>query len=364
MDRRSLSYSESQTNRIRGEAFLKPYFTGAAAQDHIRGLDTLRFAAALWVAFGHGAGLPLKTLLAGKGRIAEALAAANGVLFNGVAAVMVFFVISGFCIHHAWIRNPDLGLDRYFLRRYVRILLPLAMISLIRSLVDRSLSDAAGSVLWSIYCEIIYYTLYPILRQGFRRWGLPAILLASSLASLGLVVLHPSYVYEWQFGIGGTWLLCLPTWLVGCLIAEREAEGSLIRLPGSIWIWRGAAILYGGLALTLLYHGPLRVGLPISMLVFSAYLYFWIQTEILALRTATIALLEWAGGWSYSLYLIHNMVLAGSERLDLAIHPLLLWAARLAAILILSYAFYLLVERPSHQLARRAGRLRLVARPS
>lgn len=297
-------------------------------------------------------------MLAGKGPAAEALAAANGVLFNGVAAVAVFFVISGFCIHHAWIRNPGLGLGQYFIRRYIRILLPLGAISVIRSAVDRQLSDATGAVLWSIYCEVIYYTLYPLLRQAFRRWGITPVLAASSLVSLGLIAFHWDYVYEWQFGLAGTWLLCLPSWLIGCLIAQKEAEGTLTALPGPVWIWRIAAILYGSLSLALLYHGPVRIGLPISMLVFSGYLYLWIPTEILALRTAKIAWLEWAGGWSYSLYLIHNMVISATEELGLAVNPLLIWAARLAAILALSYLFFILVEQPSHRLARLAGRRR------
>lgn len=357
-------YKCLQTNRIRGERFLKPYFNGGTASphspSHVRGLDTLRFISALWVAFGHGAALPLKTLLAGKGAFGDAIAAANGVLFNGIAAVMVFFVISGFCIHHAGLQAPNQGLGAYFVRRFGRILPPLAVIHLIRSLVDQPLSDAAGSVLWSVYCEIVYYALYPLLRRLFARWGIWPVLLGSGLVSSGMIATHWSFVYEWQFGIFGTALLCLPTWLVGCLIAQRNADGCLTRLPGSAWLWRAGAIMFGALSMTLLYHGPVRVGLPISMLIFSAYCYGWIQNEIPALRGAKIALLEWAGGWSYSFYLVHNMVLAASEPFETGIDPLLLWAARIAAILILSYLFYRLVELPSHQLARRAGRSRLL----
>jgi peptidoglycan/LPS O-acetylase OafA/YrhL len=171
-----------------------------------------------------------------------------------------------------------------------------------------------------------------------------------------LIASRWSFVYVWQFGLAGTWLLCLPTWLIGCLIAQRQADGTLITAPGSLWIWRPVGILLGSLSLILLYHTRLEIGLPVMMLIFSFYLYFWIQKEISSLKTAKIAFLEWAGTWSYSLYLIHNMVIAKFEEMALPIAPLAVWAAKLASILALSYLFFSLVEFPAHRFARWVGR--------
>jgi peptidoglycan/LPS O-acetylase OafA/YrhL len=326
------------------------------SSDHLRGLDTIRFVAALWVAFAHGASLPLKSLLAGKGAVAAAVAAAHGVLFNGVAAVMAFFVISGFCIHHAWLRNPYLGVERYLIRRYLRILPPLFTVYAIMYFSDERISSAASVVLWSIYCEIIYYAIYPGLRYLIRYMGLTRLISLSMLISVLLAASRISLLYLWQFGIGFTWLLCLPAWLFGCLIAERHTDGTLIDAVGPLWAWRALGLAYSSLSLIVVYHGPLRIGLPVTMLIFSVYLYFWLQKEIVYLKEKTPGSLEWAGTWSYSLYLIHNMVIAKFDSLDFPADSLLLCVARLAAILLLSYLFFLVIESPSHRIARWAGR--------
>ena len=40
---------------------------------------------------------------------------------------------------------------------------------------------------WSVFCELIYYALYPLLRVGFRRFGLGRLILASSLLSAAII---------------------------------------------------------------------------------------------------------------------------------------------------------------------------------
>jgi peptidoglycan/LPS O-acetylase OafA/YrhL len=71
-------------------------------------------------------------------------------------------------------------------------------------------------------------------------------------------------------------------------------------------------------------------------------------------RWSYIALLEWAGAWSYSLYLIHPLAHSIVERLggplfqESRLHFVLPLVALLA-----SYVYFLMVEHPSHQLAVR-----------
>lgn len=74
----------------------------------IRGLDSIRLFAAIWVAFSHGAAPPLKPFLVEYGWIGHLVYGGYGLLFNGVAAVIVFFLISGFCIVSA-VLKPRLG---------------------------------------------------------------------------------------------------------------------------------------------------------------------------------------------------------------------------------------------------------------
>jgi peptidoglycan/LPS O-acetylase OafA/YrhL len=64
--------------------------------------------------------------------------------------------------------------------------------------------------------------------------------------------------------------------------------------------------------------------------------------------------MEWSGRWSYSLYLIHNMAIAGTPLAATA--PAQGWLLRIVAIVAGSLAFYAIVEAPSHWLARSASR--------
>ena len=67
----------------------------------IRGLDTLRFLAAFVVVVSHIPLLPISVAHSGV-RIGVFLEALQRSLFNGTAAVVVFFLISGFVIHHPY----------------------------------------------------------------------------------------------------------------------------------------------------------------------------------------------------------------------------------------------------------------------
>ena len=75
------------------------------SEPKIRGLDAIRFVAALIVALNHGAAPPFAEWFGRTALWSRALAGLSAVMFNGVAAVLVFFVISGFCIHYPYARG-------------------------------------------------------------------------------------------------------------------------------------------------------------------------------------------------------------------------------------------------------------------
>src|SRR4051812_28868708 len=89
----------------------------------VRGLDTIRFVLALWVVIGHVGFLPLKVETTNM--VVKVLLGIYGNLFSGPAAVIVFFVISGFCIHYPFRHKKRLSLVPYFSRRHLRIWLPI-----------------------------------------------------------------------------------------------------------------------------------------------------------------------------------------------------------------------------------------------
>src|SRR5262249_38787338 len=91
----------------------------------INGLDSIRFILACWVAIGHIGLFPLFEGVDTASKLGWLLKGLYNASVNGPAAVIVFFVISGFCIHFPF-RNGDFPrLARYYPRRYFRILTPL-----------------------------------------------------------------------------------------------------------------------------------------------------------------------------------------------------------------------------------------------
>src|SRR5690242_18982998 len=101
------------------------------------------------------------------------------ILFCGPAAVIVFFVISGFCIHYPFRGVERLQVSSFLARRYIRIGIPaLAAMGLagwtgVQALLLKSpsfaftldairhVNDGHTGLIWSLVCELIYYTCYP-----------------------------------------------------------------------------------------------------------------------------------------------------------------------------------------------------------
>ena len=79
-------------------------------------LDAVRFVAAFVVVLHHARPPAL------------GLDGAYSVAFFGRAAVVVFFVVSGFCIHAPNVSGGAVDWRGYFVRCYVRLLVPLACI--------------------------------------------------------------------------------------------------------------------------------------------------------------------------------------------------------------------------------------------
>jgi peptidoglycan/LPS O-acetylase OafA/YrhL len=325
------------------------------ARQEIKGLDTLRFAAAGIVALGHGASFPVAAQFGGGPVWARLLSALDGVSFDGLAAVLVFFVISGFCIHFAPASGAPFDPLAFWTRRILRISGPLVAALALANVLGPLESAALGAVIWSVYCELIYYALYPLLRVAFRRFGIARVLAASCVISAGMIGVGWSISYYWGFGIGLTWLVAAPAWLLGCLLAEQVASGRLAWRVDRIWAWRVAVWLYSAAALAIFFHAPVKLGFPALLFPFQFLAYGWVLAEIEHFRRAgTSGVLEWCGRWSYSLYLVHNIAIAETP---VAPHAVLAsWLVRLALIIGGSLAFYGLIEAPSHWIARQASR--------
>ncbi len=275
----------------------------------------------------------------------------NGIWFNSTAAVTVFFVISGFCIHRPYVDGRPLQVAPYLTRRLLRVGIPLAVVFFFLLAVGGSVQAAGGGVLWTVYCELIYYVLYPMFLIVARRIGMAWLLAGSIVVSLCVIATDVSTTHPGSFG-ELAWVVCLPYWLIGCMVAEKFRADRQEAM--SIWLWRAAIFAVAVLSLWLVFHSPIRIGYPISMLVVSFVAAGWIMRELARYRSREpLKVLEGLGKFSYSIYLIHSIALAAAALAVGWFDSLLLaWLLKVVVVLVLSFAFYLAVERPSHRLAR------------
>lgn len=322
----------------------------------IQGLDTLRFVLAVVVVLNHVGLFPLFHGLKttdGFGWLARSVYYAG---FSAPAAVIVFFVISGFCIHYPFRHQPIRSVGPFYVRRYIRIAIPLFVAVLVFQGTGRDLSLFGESILWSLHAELIYYTLYPLLLAVKKFIGWPRLLVTTFLLS-GLVAMsNPTAANYPSYGLLLNWLLGLPCWLLGCRLAE-DADSLVNPVSGGkIWTWRLVAWVSSCVCLLLRFHTP--VGYPWSLGVFGIIAYLWLRQEICYFRRVRPPrMLEWAGAWSYSLYLMHIPAAVIFGMLPFTVgEPHGEWLAKYSFLLFFCYCFFRVIERPSHLLARALGR--------
>jgi len=322
-------------------------------------LDALRFILAFWVAVGHFEMIPLfGDPNTGFGLWHLFKRGWSTVVF-GTPAVIVFFVISGFCIHLPFRGAAKIDIGRYYLRRYTRILIPVAGALLVYRLLGLHMifwgSDSVlwHSPLWSLACEEIYYAMYPLLRWIRNTAGWKILLPVSFVISVVIALQHPRAL-DWHiFNPLGTAMMLLPVWLLGSLLAEQVDSLTPANALWSIWLWRFLA--WFGCWTSEMLHFKAGISYTQTMVWFGVIAYFWVRQELIWGKThSPYRFLVAAGAWSYSLYLIHAQGGGIFEWLKPpGMNPILEWCLVMISSLVFSYLFYLLVERPSHKLARK-----------
>lgn len=343
-------------------AALPSIFVDNQPSKRVLGIDTLRFFMALWVVFSHFGFLPLD--IDQSHFIGNVIAAIYGNIFSGPAAVIVFFVISGFCIHYPYRHGKKLLLIPYFARRHIRIWIPIFIAILIGNPLGVRLTVIQDSILWSLVAEEIYYLIYPVLLLLKKKWGWKNILLVSYVGAILVILQDPLAGNYPSYGGHLNWLLGLPCWLLGCCLAEREG-GSFKKSHNAninilIWRWRLTAWFLSWSCSALRFYSPVKY--PWTLTVYAIFVFFWLEKEIIYYQIKTpSSVLENAGKGSYSIYLIHLHGAALYAYLSLPITNMALqWLIQIALTLLVCYIFYFFIEKPSHFLARNlAARLSL-----
>jgi peptidoglycan/LPS O-acetylase OafA/YrhL len=319
-------------------------------EDRVSGLDSIRFIAAMVVFFGHGAEPPLSSALAHKGILDN--------FWFGPAAVIVFFVVSGFCIHYPFAGNTrQPRLAEFYARRFIRLCLPAAVAIPLSQVFGYDLALFHASILWSLGAELFYYLIYPALRKiqlSVNSWT-PIIIVAYVLGA-AVALTKPRAIPYPSFGVF-TCILGLPCWVLGCAVAEYVRCKSLpVVSVREIWAWRASVFFGMWTCRTIRFH--LLIGCPWSLNVFALLAAAWLIREISFQKSRPAPrLLESAGAWSYSLYLLHPaFIFLFEQRFPNIGNAWLRWAILCSFVLGACYCFYLLIERPSHALARNVAR--------
>ncbi len=326
----------------------------------ISGLDSLRFFCALWVVFFHNAVPPLFAGYTGSNPFLLWLKFTyeHGGFFNGQAAVVLFFVISGFCIHYPQAGHGRLHIPSFYARRLLRIGIPWLVIELLVHFMGSAhdVQVRIKAVTWTLKCEIAYYALYPALLWLAKRWGWLKLTGAAFGVSF-LVVAFFGHGNGYAGALKVQWniLVGMASWLVGCVLAEdicRCEEAHIPEPHPAIWLWR-AAIWAGATAIWLaMFHW--QIGMPTTLNFFAILGYFYIRAEILHYQKAKpVRAFEMLGMASYSMYLTHLLVIAYMGvygRLEISWME---WARLMGAVFAVTGVYYFLVELPSHQIARR-----------
>ena len=215
-------------------------------------------------------------------------------------------------------------------------------------------SGVLEPVLWSLYCELIYYALYPAFAAVANLLGWLGLLCVAVVASFTVMIFvrNPSG-FLWGYGLAYTWIYGLPFWISGAFVASRFGVRKQSLSRWQIFIIRSLVWLASGAATALQFHSPVKY--TASMIVFAPLAYWWFQWEISNASTfGVFRVLEQLGRGSYSLYLTHPLALAF---VDSQVHGATAqFTIGLIACAGLAVAFFFVVEKPSHQLAKRLAR--------
>lgn len=313
---------------------------------HVIGPDTVRAFAALSVMCAHVLGPVLPDVLQKFG-LGHELSALAKHLFAG-QMVIVFFVVSGFCIHYPYV-TKKLPIFAFLTARWVRIMIPaLVALAMAKFLGLHKFNFIDGFILWSVVCELWYYSLYPLFLWLSRKVSFKSQFLLALIVSFFILICLGSDKYG-NVNIYGpwlNWLVALPSWLLGCVLAEKiyYKSNEFNTNTNRVILWRVLIALIASAMgwLTL----NTSIGFYLTMNPFAILAFFWIRAEINAPKNPN-STLEKIGKWSYSIYLYHIIFMVIVTKFFISSKLL-----SFPFILILCYLAFRAVEKPSHHYAR------------
>lgn len=301
----------------------------------------------------------------------------------GWVGVPIFFVISGFCIHMSFCRQPRL--QPFIWRRFFRIYPPymayllffayifpftrlhfdspldlaqlVSHILLLHNFSQATFFGINGSF-WSVAVEVQLYMLYLVLIVLIRRYGWGLSLLGIAAIEISLRMAHGV-----MFTTSGTGLsLGLPimywfSWSIGAFVAQLHLNATPIATPPALICFLsitafGSSIFKPLSGMSFLLFALLTAAIVASLQAGSPAPWIKLCMPVMLRKH-----LKQVGIWSFSLYLMHQPLLsvvsiAGNH---LRIHPFFLFMICMASwfvIVPLSRVSYLFLELPSVALGK------------
>ena len=306
------------------------------------------------------------------------------------SAVMLFFLISGFCVHYPYAQGRALQLPSYAIRRFLRIYPPYIAALLLSIGVEFLLHGAyqkpassflkilqsvfmvqnygftAGQIqsnpsLWSLPVEVELYIAYPVFLWVSLRFGWRVSMLLASVVSAAALTfsLRSDASSSWYYP-SASFAIYWIIWCSGAALGAMAARGKIMRWHPLFWpitaFFLCAAIVFQT-------RGASQGFQHLTWAAFYFFVVLWglNNTTYLHLPQFLKRLLITLGLMSYSLYLIHFPFFRlcgviwfetfGSKPSNFLI-PLCFSVICLP----IAYAFFKFIELPSHNYAKALGR--------
>jgi peptidoglycan/LPS O-acetylase OafA/YrhL len=329
-------------------------------------LEAIRGFAALYVVLFHV--LPQKFYLSGIN---------VGFLFRfGPEAVIVFFVLSGFVIRYTWEKSTDKSFGYYFIRRFIRLYVPLLFIFLLGYLLKCYREGGLASpewkhlignlfmlqdvisqkphvivpaylgngVLWSLSYEWWFYMLFYVVatridKDKLNRW-VSILTLTAALSYL----IYPFIVNRL--------LMYFAIWWIGVRFAEiylEKGSYTLKALGSQAWLMLALTLI---LAVNFFLHRSASKSYSYPLV---AYPFIELRHFIFAGMVMTGAILwkkfawigfDWVFGWfkylapcSYAIYIAHHYLVVEATYLKFLKSPVLEYA--LYILVLIGFSFFL-----------------------
>jgi peptidoglycan/LPS O-acetylase OafA/YrhL len=372
------------------------------ANDHKRShsewIDTFRGFAAMWVIVYHSR----VDLWVGFHEIRSAPGAYSG--FDrlmawlslpaacGGSAVMLFFLISGFCIHFPYAAgNRSFNIPQYGLRRALRILPPYLFAVMLTcalewlvcwmggasptprhqvarvALLSQNYGEHAGQLLtngslWSLPVEVELYVTYLLFYFLLKKIGKPLTATIVSIASLAATIGYMHGIKDF----GENFLRFWAIWCAGALLAEWFKRGQLPEFK----IWNGVAFFLLATGAVLGESRQWHLGIVTYLWAAVYFHVIWLALlnpdSLYRFPKWCVRLFVWLGTISYSAYLIHKplfalygflwMRIAGEKPASFLV-PLLFSIS----IWPVAWLFWKFCELPFHQLSQRMAKRKFFA---